>query len=117
MKRKRMTSIIISCTLLINTMSICTYAQDREISGGEILQDLYEEQINEWEAEINTRDLMELQVIQGELNKISNCIQERMQIQTYDETIEESEEKNGVNYYQEYYGISLLMSYWICGQI
>lgn len=108
MKRKRMTSIIISCTLLINTMSICTYAQDREISGGEILQDLYEEQINEWEAEINTRDLMELQVIQGELNKISNCIQERMQIQTYDETIEESEEKNGVNYYQEYYGGSYI---------
>lgn len=31
MKRKRMTSIIISCTLLINTVSICAYAQDREV--------------------------------------------------------------------------------------
>lgn len=104
MKRKRIIKITVICALLINSINIYAYAQDRELAGGEILQDLYQKQINEWEEEINTRDLIKLQVIQGELNKISNSIQETMLVQTYDE----NKNENGINYYQEYYGGSYI---------
>ena len=78
MKRKRMTSIIISCTLLINTVSICTYAQDREVSGGEILQDLYEEQVVEAEDAITDSNIEQNDIIMGKLNRIYSNVEKEM---------------------------------------
>ena len=108
MKRKRMIKITVICALLINSINIYAYAQDRELAGGEILQDLMEKQTIEVEDAITNSDIEQNDIIMGKLNEIYSNVEKEMLPAASGITVLELNETENENQYVDYYGGSYI---------